>query len=162
MKKVIRCGSILIAASLLAGAYKNEIMCAAKKAEKLIEKNMQRCKKKPSIVLLYDSTPCNCTSICEECDDGCTPEDDCICCTDIECYKTLFAKYKCCADAAYIDTAKVCPSEYIERFGIKCVPTVMLLTADNNLIAMLEKPEDISDVECMIAEGLKHGGRCCC
>ena len=167
MKKVIKCGTVLLAASIFASAYKDEIKQCICNAKQMLDKTKKAVCKKPTIVLMYDSSPCNCEDVM--CDGQPSHENDesakqaaqtkeipCCCGCDLDVYKNLFNKFADAANSEYIDTSVVCPvddakcNSYIDRFGIEYVPSVLLITPNGNLIAKIEAPEKMEDVENML------------
>ena len=167
MKKVIKCGTVLLAASVFASAYKDEIKQFCNNAKEKINKTHQTVCKKPTIVLMYDSTPCTCEDVAsdgqpshenneEAKQTAQNKETPCCCGCDLDVYKNLFNKFSDCANAEFLDTRTVCPvddakcNSYIDRFELEYVPAVLLITPNGNLIANIEAPENIEDVEIML------------
>lgn len=166
-KKVIKCGTVLLAASIFTSSYKSEIKKLISDAKKSIMSTKDKVYKKPTIVLLYDSSPCKCEDVA--CDGQPSHEADtvakqaaqdkeapCCCGCELDVYKNIFGKFSDAADAEYIDTSKVSPTDdakcnsFIDRFELEYVPSVLLLTPNGNLIAKLEAPAAIADVETML------------
>lgn len=167
MKKVIKCGTILLAASIFASSYKDEIKQLISNAKQAMPKSKDKVYKKPTIVLLYDSSPCKCENVAydgqpsHEADEAAKQaaqdkQAPCCCGCELDVYKNIFGKFCDVADAEYIDTCTVCPvddakcNSFIDRFELEYIPTVLLLTPNGNLIAKVEAPETIEDVENML------------
>ena len=167
MKKIIKCGTVLLAASIFASAYKDEIKQCVSNAKQTLNKAKKTACKKPTIVLMYDSTPCTCEDVA--CDGQPSHENDeaakqaaqnketpCCCGCDLDVYKNLFNKFSDVAYSSFIDTRVVCPvddakcNSYIDRFELEYVPAVLIITPNENLIAKIEAPEKIEDVETML------------
>ncbi len=172
MKKIIKCGTVLLAASIFASAYKNEIKQFIGNAKQTITQSGKKVYKKPTIVLMYDSSPCNCEDVaCDgqpshEADEAAkqaaeNKETPCCCGCDLDVYKNLFGKFSDVADAEYIDTCTVCPvddakcNSFIDRFELEYVPAVLVVTPNGNLISKIEAPESIEDVETMLNSYLR-------
>lgn len=63
MKTILKCSAFALAAGAIICIHREAIADCYKDAKKCLKKTTEKAKKKPTIVLLYDSTPCN----CEEC-----------------------------------------------------------------------------------------------
>ena len=134
--------------------------------------------KKPIIFYIYDSSVPECC--CEEgadattadsnndkeaecqCEEDCQCESSCECgCEENELLIEELEKYSDIADIITVDLANDSRSDiqlcenFIERFEVDYVPTVLLLTRSANLIAKLEAPDTIEEVESFIERCLK-------
>lgn len=161
---MIKCSTALLAASIFASAYKDELKQLYSTAKQTINTKCQSMCKKPTILLMYDSSPCQCEDVAL--DGQPSHENDetakqaaqnktapCCCGCDLDVYKNIFNKFSDVAKAEYIDTHTVCPEDdakcnsFIDRFELEYVPSVLILTPNGNLIAKIEAPEKIEDVE---------------
>lgn len=186
MKNILKCAATVLVTGALVCIHKDAIEECCKDAKKACKKINDQAKAKPSVLLFYDSTPCNCTEChCNKdntddnnennaCDDDvsstltdscCGPSEATGCGCDqgendfdssLEEYRNLFKKYEGKAKIKYIDTSSAgCIenarfNDYTDRFGIEYLPCVLVLTPKNNLIAKLEAPGSVDEVEQML------------
>ncbi len=151
MKRLIRCSSAIIAASILAGAYKKEIRQGICSIKKMIEAKMNMncecenndCKndveeslnEKPVLMFIYkskemgyDTQPVNENTI-----------------------KAVFEANSKKFRSSYVDANALehdclC-MKYEQRFGISNYPCVLVLTPRDNLIAKFEAPRALREVD---------------
>lgn len=163
MFKKMKCGSLLLTTGLLAYVHRNQLKSVYDNAMGMLTKAKTSICPKPQIVLMYDSSPCTCESVA--CDGQPSHENEtppaneqtpCCCGCDLDAYKNLFGKFSDKANAVYIDTKTVCPADdakcnsYINRFELEYIPSILILTPNENLIAKIEAPEKLEDVANML------------
>lgn len=162
---MLKCGTALVVGGTLVYIHKDKIMQCGEKL-KQTTKNMCCCEKSelPTIVLLCDekNTICNCEDNSQQ-----NPEnsDDCNCnanncCCNLDEYTKLFNEFSDKANSLIINTASVSPccaaksDSYKARFEIKSLPTVLIMSYDENLIAKTEIPGNINKVRTFIEDNL--------
>lgn len=165
IKNILKCGTALIAGGTLAYIHKDKIMQCCDKL-KQVSKSMSCCEKAklPTIVLLCDATnnTCQCTNNSQQNDEN-SNNCDCNannCCCNIDEYTQLFNELSDKANILVINTSSLSPccsdkfDSYTKRFEIKYLPTVLIMSNDENLIAKAEAPADINEVRIFIEDNL--------
>lgn len=165
IKNILKCGAGIVAGGTLVYVHKDKIMQCCEKL-KQVSNNMCRCEKSklPTVVLLCDAKNNNC-----ECTDKSRQNqenaNDCNCtagncCCNLDEYTQLFNEFSDKANSIIINTSSLSPccaaksDSYKTRFEIKQLPTVLIMSYDENLIAKTEAPADINEVRAFIEDNL--------
>lgn len=168
--KALKCSSLMVAAGAIVWCKRKEISCFMNKAKCMLTDELTKLKSsaedikqdieqcitaKPTIVLLYDTTPTQSQCVDEECPTP--PTAPC----SIEEYKALFESYSPKAGYKIVDIASMCPCDaqkyqsYSDRFELDYLPTVLLVTENDDLVAKIQTPQSICDVKAMLDSNIK-------